>query len=99
MRWVERVPPDATPCGQGFLDVQGTPSSAAAVEVAKIAASAYVTAQISSAVAAALRASPTLAAQLGRLPTPELVYALSEPTPTGENAWRIPFTAFALPRA
>jgi hypothetical protein len=99
MRWVEHVPAGATACGQGFLDVQGTPNAAAAMALAKIGASAYVTAQVTAAVTVALRASPTLAAKLGRVPTPELVYQLGEPTQLSGNTWRIPFYAFALPRA
>jgi hypothetical protein len=98
MRWVEDVPPRATACGQGFLDIQGLPNAAAALAVARIGESAYVTAQVGAAVAKALKASRELAEQLQRVPTPELVYRLGDPTEVAQNTWRVPFWAFAIPR-
>lgn len=98
MRWVTDVPQTATACGEGFLQIQGVPSADAALAVAKIGASEYVTAQVGAAVAAALRHSPELAQELGRLPTPELVYRLGEASELQAGTWRIPFWAYAVPR-
>lgn len=98
MRWVADVPQTATACGDGFLTIQGVPNADAALAVAKLGASEYVTAQVGGAVAAALRQSPELAEKLGRLPTPELVYRLGEPSEVEAATWRIPFWAYAVPR-
>jgi hypothetical protein len=97
MKWMSEVPPTATACGQGVLDIE-MPSGAAALEIAKIGAGAYVTAQVTTAVTTALRGSTELRQQLGHLPTPELVYRLGEPQELSPGVWRIPFWAYALPR-
>lgn len=97
MRWVEQVPRTAIPCGEGTLVVKAD-SAALAQQLAKLADSAYVTGQVSEAVAKALRSSPELAKRLTPLPTPELVYRLGQPAASGAGTWQIPFQAFALPR-
>ena len=97
MRWVERVPASAIPCGEGTFRVQAD-STALAQQLAKIAESAYVTGQLSEAVSRALRGSPDLAKRLAPLPTPELVYRLGDPTGPRDGAWDIPFSAYAIPR-
>lgn len=97
MRWVQQAPPSAIPCGQGTLDVEAD-SKDLAEQLAKITAGAYVTAQVSEAVARALAASAELRALLSPLPRPEVVYQLDEATPLAPRRWRIPFRAFAVPR-
>lgn len=97
MRWVQQAPPSAIPCGQGTLEVEAD-SKDLAEQVAKIAAGAYVTAQVSEAVARALAASPELRALLSPLPRPAIVYQLEDATPLMPRKWRIPFRVFAVPR-
>ena len=97
MKWVADVPLTGIPCGEGSLEIQ-TQNAAVALSVAKMAASAYVTAQVSGAVAEAIKNTPELARRLSPLPAPELVYLLGEPTELPNSTWRIPFRAFAVPR-
>ncbi|GAC1427161.1 MAG: hypothetical protein NVSMB62_24920 [Acidobacteriaceae bacterium] len=97
MRWVANVPANTIPCGEGVLEIQMS-NADAATGVAKMGASAYVTAQVSGAVAEAIRTSPDLAQKLSPLPSPELVYALGQPVELPGPIWRIPFRAYAVPR-
>ena len=97
MRWVERVPTEAVACGSGALDVQAD-SETLALQISKLAASAYVTEQVSAAVSRSLRDSAELRQKLAPLPSPDLVYVLGSPVQLPGSVWRIPFSAFAVPR-
>lgn len=97
MTWVETAPVGAVPCGTGALTIHAG-SEALAVTLAKLGASAYVTAQVSGVVTAAVRTNPALAALVRDLPSPEVVYVLGKPAELPEGHWRIPFEAFAVRR-
>src|SRR4051812_48825696 len=71
MKWVAEVPATGIPCGEGTFDIQ-IANAEAALSIAKMASSAYVTAQVSGAAAEAIRRSPELAQKLSPLPAPEL---------------------------